>query len=67
MCLQISGQTYGELRIVPDMHTRKVSLMRQSMPALRTCKLDTQMSIIMMRQMPGLSLYVGQGYLLATA
>ena len=22
--LQISGQTYGELRIVPDMHTRKV-------------------------------------------
>ena len=23
--IQISGQTYGELRIVPDMHTRKVS------------------------------------------
>ena len=22
--VQISGQTFGELRIVPDMHTRKV-------------------------------------------
>ena len=24
MGVQISGQTFGELRIVPDMHTRKV-------------------------------------------
>ena len=25
MGVQISGQTFGELRIVPDMHTRKVN------------------------------------------